>query len=126
MEKVISIIKEIRKEQGYSHEYMAHMLDISQVAYSKIEKNETKLTVERLFKIAEILDVKIDDILDTQQNNQFNQITHDHSMSYMQQIENFYHQNKEQNLKIIELYEALLNEKEESIVQMKNVIEQLN
>jgi len=34
------------------------MLDISQVAYSKIEKNETKLTVERLFKIAEILELK--------------------------------------------------------------------
>ncbi len=53
MEKIINKIREIRKDRGYSHEYMAHLLDISQVAYSKIEKNETKLTVERLFKIAE-------------------------------------------------------------------------
>jgi len=58
MEKVINKIRTIRKDKGYSHEYMAHMLDISQVAYSKIEKNETKLTVERLFKIAEILELK--------------------------------------------------------------------
>uniref|UniRef100_UPI00404888C5 helix-turn-helix domain-containing protein n=1 Tax=Flavobacterium sp. TaxID=239 RepID=UPI00404888C5 len=56
MENVIEKIKDIRKEKGYSHEYMAHMLDISQVAYSKIEKQETKLSVERLFKIAEILE----------------------------------------------------------------------
>ncbi|TRX04174.1 helix-turn-helix domain-containing protein [Flavobacterium gawalongense] len=38
MEAVIEKIKDIRKQKGFSHEYMAHMLDISQVAYSKIEK----------------------------------------------------------------------------------------
>ena len=29
MEKVIEKIKDIRKIKGYSHEYMAHLLDIS-------------------------------------------------------------------------------------------------
>ena len=62
MEIVVEKIKDIRKNKGYSHEYMAHELDISQVAYSKIEKLETKLSVERLFKIAEILEVKVGEI----------------------------------------------------------------
>ncbi len=48
MENILENIKTIRKQKGYSHEYIAHELDISQVAYSKLEKNETKLTVERL------------------------------------------------------------------------------
>ena len=42
---------------------MAFDLGISQVAYSKLEKNETKLNVDRLYKIAEILDTKVSDLL---------------------------------------------------------------
>ena len=53
MENIIEKIKDIRKSKGYSHEYMAHKLEMSQPAYSKIEKNETVLSVDRLFKIAE-------------------------------------------------------------------------
>ena len=54
MVNVINKIREFRKKKGYSHEYMAHELNMSQVAYSKIEKSETKLSVERLYRIAEI------------------------------------------------------------------------
>ena len=63
MEEVINRIKEIRKEKGISHEAMAFDLGISQVAYSKIEKNETKLTLERLYKIADILESKVSNLL---------------------------------------------------------------
>ena len=63
MENIIKRIKEIRKEKGISHDAMAFDLGISQVAYSKIEKNETKLTLERLYKIADILNTKIYDLL---------------------------------------------------------------
>ena len=43
MKHVVEKIKEIRKQKGYSHEYIAHELDISQVAYIKLEKGDTKL-----------------------------------------------------------------------------------
>ena len=36
---------------------MAFMLDISQAAYSKIERDETELTVRRIYEIAEILEI---------------------------------------------------------------------
>ena len=39
MDQILENIKRIRKQKGYSHEYVAHELDISQVAYSKLEKN---------------------------------------------------------------------------------------
>jgi transcriptional regulator with XRE-family HTH domain len=46
-----------RLTKKYSQEYIAFMLEISQAAYSKIERNETELTVKRLYEIAEILEI---------------------------------------------------------------------
>lgn len=54
--------KEIRIQRtikGYSQEYMANRLGISQNAYSKIERDETKLTLERLYDITEILEISV-------------------------------------------------------------------
>lgn len=73
MEATIERIKEARKTRGFSHEYAAHELNISQAAYSKLEKNETKLTVERLYKLAEILETPVADLLDVQAKNIYNQ-----------------------------------------------------
>jgi transcriptional regulator with XRE-family HTH domain len=56
--RLLDKIKKIRIENGISHEAIAHHLDISQVAYSKIEKGETKLTIDRLIEIADILDAQ--------------------------------------------------------------------
>lgn len=125
MDSVLESIKEIRKKKGYSHEYMAHMLDLSQVAYTKLESNQTKLTVERLYKIAEILEVEIGELLDIQPSNQFNQTNKDSSTGYLQQIENFHQENKEQNEKIIALYEQRIEDKETVITELKNIIELL-
>jgi len=125
MNDILENIKEIRKKLGYSHEYMAHMLDLSQVAYTKLESNQTKLTVERLYKIAEILEVEIGELLDIQPSNQFNQTNKDSSTGYLQQIENFHQENKEQNEKIIALYEQRIEDKETVITELKNIIELL-
>jgi transcriptional regulator with XRE-family HTH domain len=46
-----------RTIKNYSQEYMAFMLEISQPAYSKIERDETELTIQRVFDIAEILEI---------------------------------------------------------------------
>jgi transcriptional regulator with XRE-family HTH domain len=115
MEKVINKIRDIRKDKGYSHEYMAHLLDISQVAYSKIEKNETKLTVERLFKIAEILESKIEDVLDIKADKIYNQDLKDQAVGH-QEIQNLYQDNKE-------VYEKLIASKDEQIALLKSLLE---
>lgn len=115
MEKIINKIREIRKDRGYSHEYMAHLLDISQVAYSKIEKNETKLTIERLFKIAEILEAKIEDILDIKADKVYKQDLKDNSIGH-QEIQNMYQDNKE-------VYEKLIASKDEQIALLKSLLD---
>jgi transcriptional regulator with XRE-family HTH domain len=46
-----------RLTKNYSQEYMAFMLEISQAAYSNLEREETKLTIDRIYEIAEILEM---------------------------------------------------------------------
>lgn len=57
-------IKSIRELKNLTQEYMAERLDISQAAYSKLEKGNIKISEDKLNKIAEILDVNPKDITD--------------------------------------------------------------
>lgn len=59
-------IKMIRELRGFSQEHMANKLDIAQNTYSRIEKNQTKLTAEVLEKISKELGVSPIDILSTE------------------------------------------------------------
>ncbi len=52
-------IRRIREQKGVSQEYVASRLDISQASYARLESEETKITVERLLKISEILETDI-------------------------------------------------------------------
>jgi len=50
-------VKRIREFRNYSQEYMAEHLGISQVSYSRIENGQTKLDIQRMEQIANILEV---------------------------------------------------------------------
>lgn len=56
-------IRKIREYRDYTQDYLAAKLKISQNAYSKIELGYSKLTIERLFQIAAILDVEVTQLL---------------------------------------------------------------
>lgn len=56
-------IRRTRESKNYTQDYIAVKLAISQNAYSKIELGYTKITVERLFQIAQILEVDPIDLL---------------------------------------------------------------
>jgi len=63
MRVVASNIRKIREYRNYTQDYLAAKLEISQNAYSKIELGYSKLTLDRLFHIAIILDVDVKEIL---------------------------------------------------------------
>ena len=54
--KVAANIRKIREFRNYTQEYLAAKLHISQNAYSKIELGYTKITLDRLFHIAAVLE----------------------------------------------------------------------
>jgi transcriptional regulator with XRE-family HTH domain len=57
MQNIGDRIRAHRLEKNYTQFYMAFLLDISQAAYSKIERNETKLSLPRIYEIAEALEI---------------------------------------------------------------------
>ena len=114
IEQVISKIVSTRTKSGYTLENMAHELNITPAAYRKIETGKTKLTVERLFGISEILKAPLSDLLET--GNILHQINNENATGYQQKIENFYQENKE-------VYEKLIAAKDEQVALLKSLLE---
>lgn len=56
---ILENIRSLRERKKYSQEYMGMKLSISQNAYSKLETGKTKLTIDRLVRIAAILETNI-------------------------------------------------------------------
>ncbi len=59
----INKIRMLREGIGLSQEYVAEKLNITQQAYSKMEKNPQNVTLERLQQLSEVLGVKINNIV---------------------------------------------------------------
>ena len=74
MSDIARNIKQIRELKSFTQEYMAQELDISQPAYVKIEKGLTILKIDRLQRIADILEVDVSTLLNT--TNIFNIVFH--------------------------------------------------
>lgn len=58
-------IRHLRELKKLRHEDMADRLRISPSAYSRLENGETKLDVERLKIIADMLEVSVDELLNS-------------------------------------------------------------
>ena len=63
MKEVASNIRKVREYRNYTQDYLAAKLEISQNAYSKIELGYSKITLDRLFHIAIILEVQVTELL---------------------------------------------------------------
>lgn len=73
-------IKKLREQKGITQEAMASQLDVTQSNYGRLEKDDRRLNVVKLLKIARILDVNINYLFNdvasadaTATNENFNQ-----------------------------------------------------
>lgn len=64
MKAVAANIRKVREYRNYTQDYLAAKLEISQNAYSKIELGYSKITLDRLFHIAIILEVAVMELLE--------------------------------------------------------------
>jgi len=64
MKNTLHKIRLARNKKGYTQEYIAFKLNISQKTYNKLENGYTKLTVSRLKKIALILNTDACTLMD--------------------------------------------------------------
>lgn len=58
-----TFIRQKRENLKISQEAVAYHLEMSQAAYSKIERNETKVKVDQVYKIAEYFGISIYELL---------------------------------------------------------------
>ncbi|MBV7440060.1 helix-turn-helix transcriptional regulator [Weeksellaceae bacterium TAE3-ERU29] len=119
MNKVGFNIRKIREKKGYSQEYMAQELEISQATYARIENQATRLTVERLYQIAEILNTDIAEFFNASQltiQHQENQ-QGSYGNGYVQ---NLHVENKEVYEKLIETLESQVNYLKERLKLYEN------
>lgn len=120
VEKVLSRVIETRKKRGLSQENMALELGISQAAYTNMENNESKLTVERLLKVAQILKKPVYYFFEVSPQKINNVNNYDSSVGYLQDFENLYQDNKETYEKLEASYkESIENLKQEAIFLRK-------
>ena len=105
--KVAERIKKVREGKNYSQTYLAERLGISQKAYSKIENGETKLSVDHLLKISEVLEVSVNELLSAESLSIYNNY-HTHNGEGIVV-------NKHTSEKMEELYEKLLRAKDNEI-----------
>lgn len=56
-------LRKLRELRNYTQSYMSIQLEISLSAYSKIERDETEISLKRLQQIAEILNISVNGIL---------------------------------------------------------------
>lgn len=105
-------IKDIREEKKLSQEYMANKLTLSQSQYSRREKGEVKFLADELLSIARILEVSVAQLYG-EANNSFAVHTQNGGNfgQYISVPE-----------KLIEQYEARLNEKDDLIQILKEKV----
>ena len=66
MQSIATKIRKAREQKNYSQEYLASKIGISQNAYSKLELGYSKITLDRFFHIAMLLEIDIADLLNSQ------------------------------------------------------------
>jgi transcriptional regulator with XRE-family HTH domain len=101
-----------------SQDFLAKKLGFTQKAYSKIENNETKLNVEVLQRVSEILEVPIESFFNNSQQpilNDFSNRTGGDNVIYK----------NNSTEKIEDLYKDLLNSKDDVINSKIQEIETL-
>ena len=96
---------------------MANVLNISQASYARLENEETKVTVDRLYKIADILENSITDFFDTEKNIIQNQTNHDGAFGNGY-VQNLHIENRD-------VYERLIQSKDEQLKILTNLLKNL-
>jgi len=110
-------IRKSREKRGFSQEYVADKLGITQSTYGKLERDVLSITLDRLYKIADVLEEDISTLLDIGKKNIFN--NHNHN-GYVETINNDYKAMVEE-LKMV--YEKMLGIKDEQIAFLKSLFE---
>ncbi len=113
--EVADKIRKLRVQKGYSQEYLADRLGISQKTYSNIEAGKSRLDIRLLDDLAEVLEVGVEELLFSDKT--INQVNKDNAVGYGY-VETLHILSE----KLIEQYEKRIELLEKEIENLKKQI----
>ena len=120
-------IRSLREFKKITQEELAEKLAMSTSGYSKIERGETRLDIERLQRIANILEVYVFDLMPQNDSNTIYTL----NGGYYNNFQNLIYENHNQyeadkiNL-IIQHKDEIIAQKEKEIVRLQNLLDKLS
>ena len=99
---------------------MAYELELTQSNYGRLEKDDKRLNVPKLIKIAETLEVTVAHLFNEQASKIINQTNNESPNSY--NVENLYQENKETQDRLKTQHEERLADKNKEIDYLKQEI----
>ncbi len=112
-------VKKLRELRNFTQEFMAASLEMTPSGYGKIERNESEVTYQKLEKIAEVLGIKIEDIVNFNEKMVFNIMNNNNSNNGYVVNNNSISDNEKR------LYEELIAQLKEENSTLKKFIEKL-
>lgn len=107
-------LRKLRESKDLGQDWIAHELGMSVSGYSRIERDEVKITYDKLERIATILNVPVADILNHQEASQVNDTTTNNNSN-----------NNGQNLeieKLESLYREQINNLREEVAYLRDLL----
>ena len=111
-----SKVKNIRELKNFTQEYVAEKLSMSQSNYSRIESNDVDIPFSKLQQIADVLEIKIQDLIEFDAKYFFNTVN-------SQTIHGDVVHNASENER--KLYEQQIQVLKEEVLYLKKVIDSL-
>jgi len=108
-------IRKIRELKGFSQEFMSQQLELSQRQFSRIENDETEVSLSKLERIGKILEVSLTQILGFDERFIFQNCEN----AFGNVNQNYYAFSKEER----EQYEKRITHLEGEIVFLRNQLE---
>jgi transcriptional regulator with XRE-family HTH domain len=105
MKEAIDNIKRFRELKSLTRDEVADKLEMSVSGYSKLERGEVDLTLTKLYRIADILEVSVSQILDFDASQIFN-VSHNQVVNGVDVREQTNYYQDEYKDKYIHLLEA--------------------
>lgn len=118
--KIGNNIKKIRELRNFTQEFMAECLGISRQSYIKVENCGKDLSIIKLEKIAEVLNIKLSELLDFEISNVF---IAEKQINNAPQSVNYHRSNF--NSKLQEVYEERISELKEEVTYLRDLLKSM-
>jgi len=113
-------IKVLRSQNGLTQQEMADKLNMHLKTWQKIENGVTKLDIDRVKQIAEILDSTIEDLINAEEGVYINEIKNN-DVGFNNSSITIQHKSEIE----VQLFERLLKEKDSKITDLQTEISRL-